>query len=176
MSTKDPIYRRFNFLGFSLCVAAFIYAVYNLQDPTTHISSPLVSISKLLVLSSALIFFIALIHNPRTFGQRAYGTVSFLLSAIGITSTSYHLWKHTIGSTEPPPSFCEQPIELLLSKQTTITGKLTELINAAIQCPVEQISFIGLGIVEQCLIVFAALFFISWKILIHRTKNKGLFL
>ncbi|MDO6513064.1 MULTISPECIES: disulfide bond formation protein B [unclassified Neptuniibacter] len=175
MSTTDPIYRRFNFLGFILCLTAVIYAIYSLQDPITHTSSPLVSISKLLVLINALLFFMALIHNPQTFGQRFYGTLNTLLSATGITLASYHLWKHSISSTLSPAT-CEQPIELLLSEQKSINGKLAELINAAIQCPVEQISLIGLGTAEQCLILFVALFVISWKILTRRTKNKGLFL
>ena len=175
MSTKDPIYRRFNLLGLILCLVAFVYAISSLQDPTTHISSPLISISKLLVLTSAVLFFIALAHNPRTFGQRIYGVINFTLSAAGLALASYHLWKHSADS-QSPPAYCEQPIELLLGRQQHIDGKLTELINAAVQCPVESANLIGLGAAEQCLLLFVSLFVICWKILIRRKKNEGLFL
>jgi disulfide bond formation protein DsbB len=101
--------------------------------------------------------------------------INFTLSAAGLALTSYHLWKHSADS-QSPPAYCEQPIELLLGRQQHIDAKLTELMNAAVQCPVESANLIGLGAAEQCLLLFVSLFVISWKILIRRKKNEGLFL
>lgn len=176
MAKKDPVYRRINALGFILCLTAVIYAVLGLQDLMTHVSSPLTSLSKLLLISSALFFFLALIHNPDTLGQRCYALFNIALSIFGLGCAGHHLWVQEALDKSITLTQCGFPIEELLANQTGIINKLSSLWSAAAECPAEAVNFINLGVAEQSLIIFVILFFLSWKQLIRRKKAEGLFL
>lgn len=180
MAYKDPVYRRYNTLGFFISLAAIGYIIFNLQPSSAQFSSPLISISKLIILTTLQFFLLAIVHNPLSIGQRIYALINITLISAGIVITSYHLWMQSTLTGEPVVieeyTQCHQPIEELLANKPDLLGKLTELIHASTFCPVKSMEQMTIGSAEQCLFLFLILMLISWKNLTRRQKIKGSFL
>lgn len=180
MANKDPVYRRYNTLGFFISLAAIGYIILNLQPSSSQFSSPLISISKLIILTSLQFFLLAIVHNPLRIGQRIYALLNITLISAGVAVTSYHLWIQSSLAGKPKTgdefTQCHQPIEELFASQPNLLGKLSELVHASTFCPVRSMEQMTIGSAEQCLTLFLILMLISWKNLTRKQKIKGSFL
>lgn len=174
---KNPLYRRLNALGFLCCMSFLLYLFVCLQPLATGHASPFSSLSRLLLLSSSLSFFLALLHNPGVNGQRIYACFHLLISTSGITVAANALWNSTkieitIANTQP---FCALPFETLMSQQHGFIEKLTFLFQLAGQCTAEKLGPFAIGYPQQALMLFILFFLLAWKILLYRPKTTGMF-
>ena len=178
MAKKDSLYRRLNALGFICCLSFLAYLIVCLQTPASGYATPFSSIVRIALLSSTLLFFLPLLHNPAATGQRVYSFVNLTVSLSGLIAAARHLWiqsKPELISQELV-TLCEQPFEKLMSQQPAITEKLSLLFNLSGNCIAEKLGPVPISFPIQALLCFLLLFLLCWKIFIYRPKPSGMFL
>lgn len=178
MAKKDTLYRRLNALGFICCLSFLAYLIVCLQTPASGYATPLSSLVLITLLSNTLLFFLPLLHNPATTGQRFYSFFNLTLSLSGLVAVVRHMWiqnKPELISQELV-NLCEQPFETLMSQQPVVTEKIYLLFNLSGNCIAEKLGPVPISFPIQALLCFLLLFLLCWKILSYRPRPPGMFL
>lgn len=178
MANKDSLYRRLNALGF-LCGLSFLaYLIVCLQTPASGYATPFSSLTRIILLSSTFLFFLPLLHNPGTGGQRFYSFINIALLLSGLVATARHIWiqaKPELISAELI-SLCEKPFEKLMAEQPAITEKMHLLFQLSGNCMAEKLGPVPISFPVQALLCFLLLFLLCWKIMVHKPRSQGMFL
>lgn len=165
-------YRRLNLTGFFLTGSALSYASIALEQQLSSINCSLCSIVRLCLLCMSVLFFIAFIHNPWTFGQRVYGLLNWLLSIAGLAATGRYIW---LDSFQPEsPTACNVGIETLTASLPFLSD-IHILLAEQHDCLDNSWDLFGLTLSQVTLGVFISLFLITWRLLIRRPEPKLFF-
>lgn len=176
MARKDPRYRRLNALGFLCCASFLAYLFVCLEIPAGTHASPFSSLSRIIILSSTVLFFLALLFNPHTTGQRIFSLLNLLLVGGGVYAAGKHLWiQAEPGSLTNPLTGCDTPFEALMAQHASLPDKLSNLFALSGQCSAEVLGPFGIGYPIQALLLFVLLLLLSWKTLIFRPNPEGMF-
>ena len=178
MANKDSLYRRLNALGF-LCGLSFLaYLIVCLQTPASGYATPFSSLTRIILLSSTFLFFLPLLHNPATAGQRFYSFLNISILLSGLMATARHIWiqaKPELISTELV-SLCEKPFEKLMSEQPAIADKMQLVFQLSGNCMAEKLGPVPISFPVQALVCLLLLFLLCWKIMTHKPRSQGMFL
>jgi len=151
-------YRSLAFLGLVICVGSMLFAVHYLEGKLYLDPCPLCILDRVVIISLGVLFFVALVHGPRTIFTKVYGVLCIVLSAIGIGLASRHIWLQNLPKDQVPECgpdlyFMLDTLPLFETLKKTLTGSGS--------CADISWEFAGLTIPEQTLILFAVLLILS---------------
>lgn len=174
---KDSSYRRLNALGFLCCLSFLVYLVVCLQTPVSGHATPFSSLTRIVLLTSSVLFFLPTLHNPSTSGQRFYGSINFVLVVAGTITSARHLWLQAKPEqiSGKLVELCEQSFEILMAQQPAFSGKVLLLFDLSGNCIAEKLGPFPVSFPIQALLCFLLLSLLCWKILVHRPRSQGMF-
>lgn len=163
-------YRRLNLAGFFITGASLAYASTALEQQLSSINCALCSIVRLCLLCMSILFLLAFLHNPWTFGQRLYGVINWLLATLGLATAGRYVW---LDSQQIQTS-CSTGLDALGSSLPFLTDIQTLLANNN-ECLKNTWQHLGLTLPQITMGVFILLFLITWRLLTRRPEPKLFF-
>jgi disulfide bond formation protein DsbB len=163
-------YRQINLLGLVTCVAAMLFAVGFLQNHLELEPCPLCVITRIIVITMAIIFFLGLVHNPKQAGQRVYGSLNLLTAFVGFGVQLRHIWLQNLPSDQVPA--CGPGLEFLLQTQPVFSA-LRTVFEGSGDCAEISWTFMGLTIPMQSALLFG--FLLMLVVLQLKKRPRGLF-
>lgn len=155
-------FRKLCAAGFILCLASLAVAVFYMERYLGLFPCPLCILDRLVIMLLALCFLIGFLHNPQTYGQRAYAVSGLLLSAVGITLAGRHIHLQNLPPDKVPD--CLPDLDYML-EVFPLTKVFSMVFNSAGECAQISWTFLGLTIPQQTLILFTVLAGINLAIL-----------
>ena len=146
-----PSHRLLNALGVFGCLACLAFAYFYLEQHLGLEACPLCLIDRAIVLAIGLMFLLALVHNPKSWGQRVYAGLALIFSSLGIAVCWRHLWLQNLPKDQVPE--CSPGLEYML-ETFPIGETIRTIFNSAGECADIQWSFLGLSIPAQTMLVF----------------------
>ncbi len=147
-------YRAFNVYGFLLCVFAMLFAVLYLERTLYLDPCPLCVMDRAVIIGIAVLFFIALIFNPKSTMKIILGILTSILCVIGIGFASRHIWLQNLPKDQVPE--CGPDIYYMLDT-LPLFDVLGKVLTGSGSCADISWTFMGLTIPEQTLILFLGL-------------------
>nr|WP_299242637.1 disulfide bond formation protein B [uncultured Halomonas sp.] len=93
--------RQWSLAGLAFC-ALMMGVALALQYVVGLTPCPLCILQRIAVLSAALVFLVAAIHNPRGKGGTAYGVVGLVAAGAGAATAGRHVWLQSLPPSEVP--------------------------------------------------------------------------
>ncbi|HEC12017.1 MAG TPA: disulfide bond formation protein B [Acidiferrobacteraceae bacterium] len=151
---KTPSYRLTNVLGLLACVAAILFAVLILQGTLNLEPCPLCIVDRVIIMTLALVFLVAVVHNPKRLGQRIYAGINLVLVTLGFLVGARHVWLQHLPADQVPE--CGPGLDYMLDV-FPLSKTLKMVFSGSGECAEIQWQFLGLSIPEQTLLLFLAL-------------------
>jgi len=134
--------RTINTFSFFICCGLIAFAYY--LEITFHLQPcPLCMLERTLFALLALIFLIAIIHNPGVKGQRIYGSFTLFLAIAGMVFAGRHLWLQ--GKPSTLGEICIPGLGYLL-KTLPLSQALKTVFLGSADCAKVDWRFLGLSI------------------------------
>lgn len=146
-----PSSRIINSLALCGCVFANLFAIFYLEGHLGLDPCPLCIIDRLIVGLIGMIFLLALIHNPRDWGQRVYGGLGSIASLLGVAVCVRHIWLQNLPPDDVPA--CAPGLDYMLDT-LPMMETLKIVFTTSGECAEVHWTFLGLSIPEQTLLVF----------------------
>lgn len=146
-----PPNRAMNALGVLGAIISMCFAYFYLQKHVGLEACPLCLIDRGLVIAIGILFLLAVLHNPRTWGQKIYAAFVLLFSAMGIAVCWRHLWLQSLPPDQVPE--CSPGLDYML-EAFPIGDTIRIIFNSAGECAEIQWTFMGLSIPALTLLVF----------------------
>lgn len=164
---KNTSIRPLMFAGLLACIAmlatALIFQYVLYLEPC-----PLCSVQRAVVIILALIFFIALLHNPLSTGaKRLYGFLLTLGSLAGLIVAGRHTWLQHLPKDRIPE--CGPGLEFWMNNLPAI-DVIKKVFQGSGECAEVAWTFLSLSIPEWSLIVFLVYLFFSLRLFIFTRK------
>jgi protein dithiol:quinone oxidoreductase len=150
-----------NLAGVAVCAALMGYALYA-EHVLGYAPCPLCIFQRVAMIAVGVLFLIAAVHNPGTWGARLYGLLIDLAAIAGIAVAGRHVWIQA----QPPgtvPS-CGADLGYLLEIMP-VTEVVTKVFTASGECGKIDWTFLGLTMPTWILICFVLLG--TWAILVN---------
>jgi len=151
---RIPTYRLINTLGLSVCVTAMLFAVLFLQGTLKLEPCPLCIVDRIIIMAIGLVFFIAIVQNPKRTGQRIYSGINLALVSLGLAVGARHVWLQHLPADQVPQ--CGPGLDYMLDV-FPLSKTLKMVFSGSGECAEIQWQFLGLSIPEQTLLLFLAL-------------------
>ena len=148
-------------MGFAVCVAALLFAVFYLQNTLQLDPCPLCIVDRVIFIGMGIIFLIAAIHNPARRGQRIYGLVNVALAISGIVVGGRHVWLQHYPAT----TFQECGASLsYMFGNFPLPEAFRMVFSGTGECTSIEWTLLGMTIPEQTLLLFIVLLLlILWQ-------------
>jgi len=140
----------------------FQYVMY--LDPC-----PLCITQRVIVIGLGVVFLIAAILNPSSWGRRIVGLLLALISFTGILVAGRHTWLQHLPPEEVPE--CGPGLQFWIDNLPA-QEVIQKLFHGSGECAEVVFTFIGLSIPEWSLIAFILFFLFSLKLLFSRNVNR----
>lgn len=145
--------RRGNFLGFLACAGLLAYAYY--AQFVMHLEPcPLCIFQRIGVFALGVVFLIAALHDPSTFGRRAYALLLSLAALATIGIALRHLYIQSLPPDSVPA--CGASLDFML-KVFSLSEVLVKVLTGSGECAKVTWQFLGLAMPAWVLISAAAL-------------------
>lgn len=155
-------YRQINLLGLGTCIIAMLFALGFLQYYLMLDPCPLCVITRVIVISLAVVFMVALIHNPAKTGQRIYAALASLIALIGLGVQFRHIWLQNLPPDQVPA--CGPGLGFLLDTQPVYSA-LRQVFEGSGDCATIDWVFLGLTIPMQTALLFVFLLLLAtWQL------------
>ncbi|GAB5451029.1 MAG: disulfide bond formation protein B [Halioglobus sp.] len=145
--------RQFFGLLLLLAVTSMLYAHLFLEAMLNLEACPMCMTQRVFVVLWGAFALLAMVHNPRDWGQRVYGVLCGLSAWVGALVAARHVWLQNLPEDQVPA--CGPPLDYLLEN-----FPLREAINTLLMgdgnCADVAWTFLGLSIPAQTLLVFLA--------------------
>ncbi len=161
---------RFAFLaGFLLTLlmmaVAFFMQYYMQLEPC-----PLCIAQRVVVIALGIVFLIAFLHNPQTWGIRVYGLLITLLSVLAYVVAGRHTWLQHLPEDQIPE--CGPGLEYWMH-HLPANEVVQKVFQGTGDCAAVVFSFLGLSIPEWSLIAFVPFLLFGLKVLVIKANNSG---
>jgi protein dithiol:quinone oxidoreductase len=107
---KLPIRWRF-LLGFLACAGAMGFALY-LEYGLGLDPCPLCVLQRVAMIAAGLVFLVAALQGPRTWGRYLYSALAFAAAGVGAAIAGRHVWLQSLPPDQVPA--CGPPLEHLM--------------------------------------------------------------
>ena len=135
-----------------LAVTSMAFAMLYLERFLNLAACPLCMTQRVFVVGWGVIALLAVIHNPRTWGNRVYAGLCGLSALTGGAVAARHVWLQYLPPEEVPA--CGPSLEFMLD--TLPLGETFSIMMMGDgNCAETQWTFLGLSIPEQTLLLFA---------------------
>jgi len=149
------------FLGFIVTAImmgiAFFFQYYLGLDPC-----PLCSVQRFVVIILGVIFLLAFLQGPKTWGRRLYGLLLTSASVAGLAVAGRHTWLQHLPTDKIPE--CGPGLDFWMKNLPT-NKVIQKVFEGSGECAEVVFSFMGLSIPEWSLIAFALFLLYSLKLL-----------
>ena len=143
--------RRINLIGFVIAIALLSYAVY--MQFVEHVEPcALCIMQRLSILLLAILFLIALIHNPRKTGRRIYGSLQIIIAIAGAGFAARQLYLQMLPPD--PINACLPGISYMFAHMP-LSDTLHALLTGTGECAIVSWRFLGLSTPVWTLLFFA---------------------
>jgi disulfide bond formation protein DsbB len=122
----------------------------------------------------SILFFLAFLHNPWTFGQRLYGLINWLFASLGLATAGRYAWLEWQGTETLCSAGFSTGLETLNNALPFLLNIKTFLENNK-ECLDNTWQLFGLTLPQVTLGVFMLLFIITWRLLTRRPEPKLFF-
>ncbi len=134
-----------------LAVVSMAFAMLYLERFLNLAACPLCMTQRVFVLAWGVIALLAVVHNPRGWGNRVYGALCLLSAALGAAVAGRHVWLQHLPPEDVPA--CGPSLEYMLDT-LPFTETLSLVLMGDGNCAETMWTFMGLSIPEQTLILF----------------------
>ena len=146
-----PSYRIVNlaqaFGSFLLITIAVAYFENSLKLEPCY----LCMIQRAVIIVIGMICLLAVVHNPRQFGQRVYSSLSIIMVIVGIYFSGKQLWLQSLPESQVPS--CGIPVEHLFDI-FSITEAITMLLHGDGNCAEVRWQLMGLSMPGWVMVCF----------------------
>ena len=152
-----PSYRIINFAQALGCLTLITIAVAYFENTLKLEPCYLCMIQRGVIIIIGMICVLAVVHNPRQFGQRVYASLSIIMVIIGIYFSGKQLWLQSLPESELPS--CGIPVKHLFDN-FSITEVITMLLSGDGNCAEVKWQLMGFsmpGWVMFCFAVFGVI-------------------
>ncbi|RLQ20971.1 disulfide bond formation protein B [Seongchinamella sediminis] len=149
LQTLSP---RLVFAGLAgLAVVSMAFAMIYLESFLNLAACPLCMTQRVFVVAWGAIALLAVIHNPRSLGNRVYGALCGLAAITGGAVAARHVWLQYLPPEDVPA--CGPSLQYML--ETLPLGETFSIMMMGDgNCAETQWTFLGLSIPEQTLLLF----------------------
>lgn len=149
--------RSCNCLAFFAAVGAMLFALY-LQYVDGLEPCPLCVFQRIAMISIAVVFLAAFLHNPKVTGQRIYASFAMLSACAGIAVAARHSWLQHLPPEEVPA--CGPGLNYLL-EAFPMAEVFQIVFNGSGECASISWQFLGLTLPEATLLAFVGFTFFA---------------
>ncbi len=111
----------------------------------------------------SVILFLAILHNPKTWGRRIYGLLLTLISITGALVAGRHAWLEQLPKDGTPQ--CEPQLETWIN-DLPAPEAIQKLLNITDGCTEISFSFLSLSVPELITIIFSLFLIYSLRLLL----------
>jgi protein dithiol:quinone oxidoreductase len=142
-----------NVLGFLACAALMAYALYA-QHVLDLAPCPLCIFQRVAVISVGVVFLVAALHNPGSWGARVYAALMLIAAAGGMGIAARHIWIQA----QPPGTVaaCGADLNFLMDIMP-ITDVITKVLTGSGECGKVDWRLLGLSMPWWVLMALLAL-------------------
>ncbi|NCF16892.1 MAG: disulfide bond formation protein B [Haliea sp.] len=134
-----------------LAIVAMLFARVFLEEYLDLEACPLCMTQRVFVVAWGVFALIAVLHNPRGWGNRVYAALCALAAIIGGAVAGRHVWLQHLPEDQVPA--CGPSLEYML-ETLPFTETLSLVLMGDGNCAMTMWTFMGLSIPEQTLILF----------------------
>ncbi len=146
-----PSYRIINLGQVFACLMLMIIAIGYFENSLKLEPCYLCIIQRVFIITIGIICALAVVHNPRQFGQRVYAGLSIGMVIIGSYFSGKQLWLQSLPKDQVPT--CGLPVEYLL-ENFSITEIFTKLLHGDGNCAELKWQLLGLSIPGWVMVSF----------------------
>ena len=146
-----PATRQLNLAGFLACVGMMAYAVYA-ERYLMLMPCPLCVFQRMAVISIGIIFLIATLHNPASWGRRVYAGLILAAAGAGIGVAGRHVWLQNLPPDQVPA--CGAGYDYIMDT-LPFAEALTVIFSGSGECASVDWQFLGLSMPAWVLISVA---------------------
>ena len=141
-------------VGLVVCVLLLGTALY--FQYVEHLEPcPLCIFQRVFVMALAVVFLVAAIHNPDSWGRRVYGLLVAFFAASGAAVAGRHVWVQNLPPDQVPE--CGPGLDFML--ETFPVAKVLQMVlSGSGECAEVVWSFLGLSIPGWTLVIFVVIF------------------
>lgn len=145
------------FMGFLSCASMLGIAGY--FQFVDHLEPcPLCILQRVFALFVGIILLLAVVHNPKEWGIKVYGSLAGLFALIGAGVSTRHVWLQNLPADQVPS--CGPGLNFML-ENFPLSDAINMVMRGSGECAEVVWSFIGLSIPAWTLLAFIALAFLS---------------
>ncbi|MBT8085910.1 MAG: disulfide bond formation protein B [Woeseia sp.] len=145
--------RLLNGLGFLACAAMMAYALYAehqlLLEPC-----PLCVFQRVATIALGIVFLIAAVHNPHSWGRRVYAGLILLSAGAGLGVAARHVWLQNLPADQVPA--CGPGFDYIIDA-FPLSDALSMIFTGSGECATVDWHFLGLTMPTWVAICFAVL-------------------
>ena len=149
-----PTPRALHVSGFIVCVGSLLIAVLFMEMHLGLAPCPLCILDRVVLGVMALVFLVAVAHNPAAGGQRAYAGMNFVFAVVGVALAARHVQLQNLPPGKTPD--CTPGLGYML-ETFPLTKTLSTIFNTSGECAEIGWRFLGLTIPQQTLLLFVVL-------------------
>lgn len=149
--------RTLNLLAFLACVVAMAVALL-LQQLLNIEPCPLCIFQRVAVIVIGIIFLIAWLHNPHSWGSRIYGLVASIGAIAGGAIAMRHLWLQSLPADQVPS--CGPGLNYMLDV-FPFQDMVMMVLHGSGECATVHGHFLGLTLPGWTLILFTSLLLVG---------------
>ncbi|MGH8149899.1 MAG: disulfide bond formation protein B [Steroidobacteraceae bacterium] len=143
-----------NGIGAAACGAMLGYAYF--AQYVQHLAPcPLCIFQRVTICALGIVFLIAALHHPRTWGAWVYGALIAVAALATVAISARHVYIQSLPPGSVPA--CEAPVSVLMQMGIPLTEVIGKVLRAGGECAVVNWRFLGLAMPAWVLICAAAL-------------------
>ena len=140
--------RQINFAGFLICAGLIAYALYA-QFHLGLDPCPLCIFQRIGIVAVGVIFLIAALHNPRSWGSRVYGVLVAIAALATVAVAARQLYIQHLPPGAIPS--CGAPLSMMM-KFMPLTAVIRKVLTGSGECGIVNWTFLGLAMPAWVLI------------------------
>ncbi|MBK8181798.1 MAG: disulfide bond formation protein B [Candidatus Competibacteraceae bacterium] len=142
-----------NTVGFLVCALGLGYAYFT-QLVQGFEPCPLCIFQRLALMAVGVIFLLAALHNPPSWGAKVYGLLIDLAATVGVLIAGRHVWIQSLPPEEAPR--CGPGLDYML-QNFPLGEALREVLTGSGECAKVDWSLLGLSMPMWNLLLFFSL-------------------
>ena len=150
---KNLTTRQLNFAGFIACTGMMCYALYA-EHFLMLMPCPLCVFQRMAVIALGIIFLVAALHDPASWGRRVYAALILLATGGGIAVAGRHVWLQNLPPDQVPA--CGAGYDYLM-ETLPLMDALSAIFTGSGECAVIDWQFLGLSMPAWVLVSVAVL-------------------
>jgi disulfide bond formation protein DsbB len=140
-------------LGFLVCAGLMAWALY-LQYGLGLDPCPLCAVQRVAVIAMGVVFLIAAIHNPGSFGAAVYAGIAAIIGIFGTLVAARHVWIQSLPKGSVPS--CGMGLDYML-ETLPFTDVISKVLAGSGECAEEAWKFMSLAIPSWTFVFFVAM-------------------